>query len=344
MSFDLKLSQRCPHLSVQAATTIANDGKTLVLPYPIGSFGLVRVYANGIEIPSGGLYRPPSIQSSSRGPFTVTPSNSTLTITTSSSTETFAIPTGASVSQSQVLSVLQTSTIVDTENQQGVITLTPKSVNDQYLRLTGCASEIGFQQAGSNAALVYPGWRLVSSQQNGVYTKSIQFRSNLRANPVLTATYPFEPSQCPRCRSTQVENDFRFTESGALETITDETLLIQESLKILLTDLGSNPYHPWYGTRIRQRIGSKNVTGTAATLQEDVRDALNRYKNLQVEQAQYQTLTPRQRLSSIDSIQVLPIEGLPTAFEINIVVRNSSSQPITVSSIFTVPGVINLSA
>ncbi len=113
-------------------------------------------------------------------------------------------------------------------------------------------------------------------------------------------------------------------------------------LKILLTDLGSNPFHPWYGTSIRQRIGSKALMGVASVLSEDVRQALSRYQALQTEQAKYQVVSFKERLYGILGVDVKRHAQDATTFLIEVTVQNASGTPIALNIVYTVPEVVAL--
>jgi phage baseplate assembly protein W len=122
--------------------------------------------------------------------------------------------------------------------------------------------------------------------------------------------------------------------------IENENLLYQAALKILLTDRGSNTFHPWYGTYLRSRIGSKALAGVASLINEDVRRALRRIQTMQEQKAKYQAVSFKERMYSILSVNVLPHKQDPTTYMIDVVVQNAASTPIDLSIVFTVPEVV----
>jgi phage baseplate assembly protein W len=159
---------------------------------------------------------------------------------------------------------------------------------------------------------------------------------------MIKVTYSVPVQRCQRCRATFVENDFRFDQSGSSILIRNEDLLYQAALKILLTDRGSNPFHPWYGTSIRERIGSKALMGVSSVLSEDVRQALSRMQALQTEQAKYQVVTFKERLYGILGVTVKRYQQDPTTFMIDVTVQNASSEPIALNIAYTAPEVVAL--
>jgi len=124
--------------------------------------------------------------------------------------------------------------------------------------------------------------------------------------------------------------------------IRDENLLQQAVLKILLTDKGSNPYHLWYGTDLKSRIGSKAISGVAALISEDVRRALSRYQALQLEQAKYQSVSFKERLYAVTEVKVTPHAQDPTIFMLSVTVQNASSQPVTLDVVYATSQVVAL--
>jgi phage baseplate assembly protein W len=210
------------------------------------------------------------------------------------------------------------------------------------------AASLGFGKAGVNlyqrkaqGKTLFPSWQ-VYTPPNLITSRYPIFSEVVPTDTVFKVTYTVPGNRCLRCGSTLVENDIRFDSAGQGVLIENENLLYQASLKILLTNRGSNPYHPWYGSDIQSRIGRKAQSGVATLLTEDVRKALMRLQTLQTEQAKYQQVTFKERLYAIDAVQVQQHEQDPTTFLINVRVRNASSAPVNLSIVFTVPSVVAL--
>jgi hypothetical protein len=134
----------------------------------------------------------------------------------------------------------------------------------------------------------------------------------------------------------------RFDLQGDVITIVDENLLYQAALKIILTQIGSNPFHKTYGSSITSRIGLKAIGATATLLTEDVQRALSTMRQLQDEQSKYQQVSRKERLYSVLSVRVVPNEDDLTAFLVNVVVSNSSGTPVSITIVFSVAGVVAL--
>jgi hypothetical protein len=227
---------------------------------------------------------------------------------------------------------------------------------DSYIKVSGtAAAPLGFGADGVNGyqqrargSQLYPSWHVIvppgTTSQVGSYTliRFPKFDFPVRSNPTFKVTYTTAGQQCLRCGATLVENDVRFDNTGETIMLVDDNLLYQAAMKIILTDLGSNPYNPWYGTTIRQRIGSKALSGVATLIHDDIRKALAKFQALQAGQAKYQQVSFKERLYSVDTVNVTPHPQDPSTFLIAVAVRNASYAPINLTTIFTVPSVVAL--
>jgi len=360
MSQDYALSWPCPHLTVEEVVRLGGDRRTLQTRQPIASAGTVRIMVNddpGLVIPSTGLSSVAQLFSTESGPFTLTENEDTLTITTPGGTFTGTLGVKGKVrwKASQVikrlaqLGLLSTTALVEDIGGHLLISDTTRVGPDSYVRVTGTAAvSLGFGASGINGRQrsargrnLFPGWTL-EVRPDTITNRVPKFVTALKSNPILKVTYSVPARRCLRCRATYVENDYRFSVDGSPIFLDNEDLLQQAALKILLTDRGSNPYHNWYGTTLRSRIGSKALGNVAAALQDDIRRALSRFQALQKSQSEVQVVTPKERLYSVLSIQVLPHEQDPTTFLIDVWVQNASSEPINLTTIFTVPEVVAL--
>ena len=201
--------------------------------------------------------------------------------------------------------------------------------------------------------MVYPGWVLLSrpnqtptlTSSGGVQDNTARypyFRKPLKGSPVLKVTYVTVGNQCPRCQGTLIENDYQFTSLGSLITISNEDLLYQACMKAILTQRGSNPYHPTYGTTILQQIGRKVTSYAANLVKEDIARSLKGVSGLQARQAKYQNVGMRERLYKVNTVAVSPSPTDPTLLFCEVVVQNMSNKPVSLSIAFSVPGAVAL--
>lgn len=368
MSQDAQLAHRCPHLIMEEVVELGSDGRLLSTRAPVASTTLIRVLANNeYYIPSSGLHSQAYLVGTEAGPFRITGCASSVTgtaddanvvtITTSTESATFRLPLGNRVTVDELIRRFRrefSNLAVDKYNGRLEFLDISSIGKESKVVLTGRGAEaIGFTgQKAAYGQQVYPGWNLykqedvyprVNSQGSVVQpARYVRFVSPPRNNPLLKVTYTAPPDRCPRCRATYIENDWRFNVEGDLVLIGNEDLLYQAALKILLTKKGSNPYHPNYGSSLLSRVGRKAVGGTATLLQEDVRQALALMQTLQSKQGQFQAVTPKERLYSVVSVDVLQHEQDPTVFLVDVVVSNGTGTPVSLSIVFSVPGAVAL--
>lgn len=359
MSTDYQLAWRCPHLTMEEVVPLDGDRRSLLTSQPVAGAGTVRILANDeMYIPQGGLFVGARLFGTTSGPFDLNAETTTLSISSPESTQTFTFPITSAVrwSTKQVVDYLLRNnlTVALVSNSNGHLLFEDASTvgTSSYVEISGsaasslgfgavdCTNRAGYQRRAQGRRL-YPPWGL-AVRADVIANRYPQFIQPVTTNPVFKVTYSVPVQRCRRCRASYIENDMRFDTSGQAIMIQNEDLLYQACLKILLTDLGSNPYHSWYGTTLQSRIGSKAIAAVSALISEDVRRALARLQTLQEEQSKYQTVTFKERLYSVLSVDVFPHEQDPTTFMVNVVVQNASSEPVDLRIVFTVPDVVAL--
>ena len=271
MSQDYQLAWPCPHLTVEEVVALDSDRRSLDTRQPVGGAGTVRISVNDESlIPSSGLKSFATLFSTLSGPFDILENEDTFTIETSTSTFTitFGVKGIARWSTDKVIQKILAQSFESgvLENVNGHLAITDSLTvgGDSKVKVSGtAAASLGFGDPAKNGSQyqargkdIYPGWGL-ALRPDEITNRFPQFVSPVQGNPVFKVTYSVPVNRCLRCRATHIENDIRFAADGHAILVDNEDLLYQASLKILLTDRGSNPYHAWYGTTIRERIGSK---------------------------------------------------------------------------------------
>jgi hypothetical protein len=364
MSREPQIGHRCPHLIIEEPVTISNDRQTLVTTSSIASTDSVFVLANDKDyIPSGGLFSVATLTASKRGPYRIQrcvppigANGNLLNITTRRGTVFITIPEGDQVSISRVVQTIRLETdFVLVDDTDGVLSLSDNGEpgTDSFVRVSGgAAAALGFEQLGARGKEIYPPWQLITYYDVlptelpvGVFpvpSRRIKFLRPLVGNPTIKVTYAAPSERCPRCGGTYVENDYRFDIQGDMTLIEDENLLYQACLKAILTVLGSNPYHPSYGSEVTTRIGAKAITPTQTLVRLDIQNALEKVKSLQAAQSKYQVVSPEERLYTVNDVQVQIDPNDPTTFRAQVTVRNASNRLVALNIVFTVPGVVAL--
>jgi phage baseplate assembly protein W len=126
-------------------------------------------------------------------------------------------------------------------------------------------------------------------------------------------------------------------QNGDLSIVKDSPKLIQDILKICLTEVGSNPTIPWYGSFLsRTLIGNPNQTSMLIQIaKSQLETALTNLQSLQQLQLKsFQRMSPDEQIASILNISVVQSQVNPTLFSVNIDVISKGLKKISTS--FTV--------
>lgn len=100
--------------------------------------------------------------------------------------------------------------------------------------------------------------------------------------------------------------DLVLDSSGQLNIVERNDKLVQDIIKVLLTDLGENKFHPYYGSSAgKLDIGSVLDQDFFKTKIEDgVIQAINNLIALQKNQSKYQYITPGETILEISGVRV----------------------------------------
>lgn len=133
-----------------------------------------------------------------------------------------------------------------------------------------------------------------------------------------------------------VEGDLSLTPDGKMRTVTDTPKLRQDVLKIILTPLGSNRNHPWYGCTLTEDIVGKghpdNMIEADAKLA--ISQSLGRLQQLQRSQGTSQRVTLAEMINNIGDIYVN--RSLQDPRQLNVVVNVLSRRLTKIEEVFTI--------
>lgn len=124
--------------------------------------------------------------------------------------------------------------------------------------------------------------------------------------------------------------------NGALQTVVDSEKLIQDILKICLTSVGSNPFHPSYGSFLsRTIVGNAMYTDVIVQIaKSQLNTCLTNLQSLQQLQLQsFQRITADEQISAILGISISRSID-PRLFNVSIKALTKGFKPITTA--FTV--------
>jgi phage baseplate assembly protein W len=119
---------------------------------------------------------------------------------------------------------------------------------------------------------------------------------------------------------------------GALRTVVDSEKLIQDILKICLTDVGANPLHPSYGSFLsRSVVGNPLQTNVVVQIaKSQLNNCLTNLQQLQQLQVKsFQKVSADEQLAAITGISIVKSAFDPRLFTVKISCLTKGFQPIT---------------
>ena len=344
MSSDLQLAHACPHIIRFERVTVADN---LVAPKcPISGQSLISLTLNDIPIPPSGLFTEAKIIFPQANQYRFPANFNSLSLSSPDfPTLTITFPSNP-FSRNELTSFLNSKLPIQIVAipEGNSIALTDKGLGLTFTLQGTAMPRLGFEASKriAKAKQLVPGWGLAKRDVAGTRF-NLQFVSSVpphMSNGIID--YQTKKEFCIRCNSTGVENDIRFGESGDVSKVRGFDLLYQSVAKICLTEIGSNPYHSWYGSKSQSLIGNKSTGNTLMALREAVYRALTNFQEVQRQQAAAQVVTSEERLAQIVSVNTYYIGEDVTSVMVDIVVRSQSYNQVNITIVFAVPGSIPL--
>jgi len=122
--------------------------------------------------------------------------------------------------------------------------------------------------------------------------------------------------------------------SGDLDTVEDADKLVQDVLKLVSTQLGSNPFFPGYGSPISQAlVGSAyETTFVESMATQQLKASLERLQDLQQDQIRRnQTVTPDEQIAAIEDVSVSQARNDPRYYLVKLTVINKAFKRVPIS-------------
>lgn len=122
--------------------------------------------------------------------------------------------------------------------------------------------------------------------------------------------------------------------NGDFDTVEDADKLVQDVLKLVSTQLGTNPFFPGYGSPLGQAMVGlpyeQEFIEDVATQQ--LRASLERLQDLQLDQVkQNQIVTPDEQIAAFQDIKVAQAIDDPRYYIVNLTVISKAFQRIPVT-------------
>jgi len=126
--------------------------------------------------------------------------------------------------------------------------------------------------------------------------------------------------------------DLVINSTGDLQQVVDTEKLIQDILKICLTEVGTNVLQPWYGSFLsRTVIGSAQQTNMLVQVaQSQLGTALGNLQQLQqIQVKSLQNVSADEQISAISNISVTRNQIDPRLFSVKLSILTKGLKPIT---------------
>jgi len=147
---------------------------------------------------------------------------------------------------------------------------------------------------------------------------------------------------CRKCHGIKELNDYQFSDVRTTLTIRNENKLIQDVSKAILTVIGSNPFHTYYGTSVTSSLGEKqSLYGiTQALVTKEIIDMLTKLQELQLRQSEHQAITERETLLELVDVTIEASPADSTVWFIDITIRNAAGDVQVVETSVIVQGTL----
>ena len=176
-----------------------------------------------------------------------------------------------------------------------------------------------------------PAWSVVRPSVLDEYQRAVRFSTDLgRTDAPVDATYRAIPDVCPRCFGSRQENDFRYDGLGDPVFVEEEALLVQDLKKLILTVLGSNPFHRWYGTSLVALLGAKAVGPIEARISAEIANAMRAWTSIKERQGRIQEVTDGEVPYRMTDLSVVRDKVDPAILRVEMEVLSRRMRPIPI--------------
>lgn len=128
-----------------------------------------------------------------------------------------------------------------------------------------------------------------------------------------------------------INGDLRI-EKGDILAVENSEKLIQDLLKIAITDIGANPIYPWYGSYLsRSMVG--NILDESITIdiaRQQLSSSIDKLIQLQKSQLlNFQSITADEHIANLQEVNIIRSETDPRLYFVSIKCISKGIKPIT---------------
>jgi len=115
-------------------------------------------------------------------------------------------------------------------------------------------------------------------------------------------------------------NDLKINPDGTIQTVRDNEKLVQDIVKAILTTLGSNRFHNWYGSLLSSAMIGQVLDASMAEIEAEsaISNTLSNLIALQKSQAQFQYVSAGETIAAVRDISVTRDETDPRQYQITV--------------------------
>lgn len=133
-----------------------------------------------------------------------------------------------------------------------------------------------------------------------------------------------------------INDDLSILPDGKIRTVTDTPKLRQDVLKIIVTALGSNRFHPWYGSSVGSDTIGQNLPPSVVETEivAAITQSISRLKALQASQVSSQSTSLSELIAELGPVRAErnPIDPR----QVNVIVTVLTKQLTKIEEIFTI--------
>ena len=178
------------------------------------------------------------------------------------------------------------------------------------------------------------GWRLAKDErsvEDDPKLKVVFKRPIYELFALFEVSYTSPLRLCRKCLGLGILYDLGYDRQGRVIEVRNETKLLEHIIKLLLTEITTNPFFNWYGTSIPNQVyqAIRDPAYLEQQLQTEVSLALQKYKNVQFKQSRVQQLDLREILKDILAVVVQSDPDDPRIFYVTVTASTAAGNVIT---------------
>ncbi len=127
-----------------------------------------------------------------------------------------------------------------------------------------------------------------------------------------------------------LDGDLVLNKDGSLDVVVDTEKLMQDGIKMLITPVGGNKLHQWYGCMINKFLVGNvfDIDFTLDTARQQISSALENLMMWQRQQAKTQNLSPAETIVQIQSVYVNTNKNDKRYVDVKVYIISGELKPI----------------